>query len=184
MATIWELRDLGGNAVPSKPQHQRQFAAIRAGFGFAFWSASFCDNLNGKPLRSGKICSEAVFRRFDQVALLHARLLIACLFVGGAVQKFVDPEPVEAMLASIGFDGALVWVIAVMNAGAGLALLLGIWVRPVALLLALYCGATSYFHWLPDDPWQMSIFVKNWAISGGCLALMVAGSGRLAFRPD
>jgi putative oxidoreductase len=30
----------------------------------------------------------------------------------------------------------------------------------------------------------MSIFVKNWAIAGGCLALFAAGSGRYALRPD
>lgn len=87
-------------------------------------------------------------------------------------------------MTGVGIPGFFVWSIAVMNAGAALALTHGIWVRPVALLLALYCGATSYFHWIPHDPWQMSIFVKNWAIAGGCLALMVSGSGRLAMRPD
>jgi putative oxidoreductase len=30
---------------------------------------------------------------------------------------------------------------------------------------------TSWFHLLPDDPWQMSIFVKNRAIAGGLLVL-------------
>ena len=44
----------------------------------------------------------------------------------------------------------------------------------VALSLAAYCAVTSVFHFIPGDPWQMSIFVKNWAIAGGCLALAVA----------
>ena len=43
-----------------------------------------------------------------------------------------------------------------------------------ALALAAYCAATSAFHFIPGDGWQMSIFVKNWAIAGGCLALFVA----------
>ena len=30
---------------------------------------------------------------------------------------------------------------------------------------------TSVFHYLPDDPWQVTIFVKNWAIAGGLLVL-------------
>ena len=47
-------------------------------------------------------------------------------------------------------------------------------VAPWALALAVYAAATSVFHLRPDDPWQMTIFVKNWAIAGGCLALAVA----------
>ena len=42
------------------------------------------------------------------------------------------------------------------------------------LALAAYCALTSVFHLVPDDPWQMSIFVKNWAIAGGCLCLAAA----------
>jgi putative oxidoreductase len=56
--------------------------------------------------------------------------------------------------------------------------------RPLAFLLAGYCALTSLFHYIPSDGWQMSIFVKNWAIAGGCLALAAAGSGRWALRPD
>ncbi|HSF65174.1 MAG TPA: DoxX family protein, partial [Paracoccaceae bacterium] len=56
-------------------------------------------------------------------------------------------------------------------------------VRPVALALAGYCAVTSLFHWIPGDPWQMSIFVKNWAIAGGCLILAAHGAGRYALRP-
>ena len=125
-----------------------------------------------------------MYRQFDQAALFVGRLLIAILFAGGAVQKVSAPEAVDAMLTDVGLPGALVWPVALINAAAAVALILGVRVRPVAFHLALYCGATSYFHWIPDDPWQMSIFVKNWAIAGGCLALMVAGSGRFALRPD
>lgn len=125
-----------------------------------------------------------MFRSIDHLALLLARLLIAALFAGGTLQKLTDPAPVETMLDGIGLSSALIWPVTTANAAAALALVLGICVRPVAFMLAIYCGVTSYFHWIPDDPWQMSIFVKNWAIAGGCLALMVAGSGRLALRPD
>ena len=125
-----------------------------------------------------------MYERLDHVALLTARFLIAFLFIGGAIQKLIDPAAVEAMLVGVGLPSALIWAAAVLNATAALALLLGFCVRPVALVLAIYCGGTSYFHWIPDDPWQMSIFVKNWAIAGGCQALMVAGSGRFAIRPD
>ncbi len=117
-------------------------------------------------------------------ALLVGRVLIAALFIAGAVQKGVDQGPVIALLAGVGLPVALVWPALVFNAVAGVALVLGIWVRPVALLLALYCAVTSVFHYIPADAWQMSIFVKNWAIAGGCLCLAAAGSGWFAVRAD
>ncbi|MGY6706053.1 DoxX family protein [Roseinatronobacter sp.] len=117
-------------------------------------------------------------------ALLAARLLIAGLFLGGAAQKLASPSDAQALLAMQGLPAALIWPAFLFNLTAGLMLVLGVRVRLVALLLAVYCGATSFFHLIPADPWQMSIFVKNWAISGGCLALAVAGSGRWALSPD
>lgn len=89
-----------------------------------------------------------------------------------------------ALLSAQGLPQALVWPAFAFNLTAGVLLVLGVRVRPVATVLAVYCGATSIFHLIPDDPWQMSIFVKNWAIAGGCLALAVAGAGRWALRPD
>ena len=118
------------------------------------------------------------------LGLLAARLLIGVLFVGGAVQKLVSPADAEALLALRNLPVALVWPAFAFNAITGLMLVVGLRVRPTALLLAIYCGVTSIFHLIPDDPWQMSIFVKNWAIAGGCIALAVAGSGRFALRPD
>jgi putative oxidoreductase len=114
--------------------------------------------------------------RWTGPALLLARLLIAALFLGGAVQKVTDPDQAMALLAGFGLPGWLIWPAGLFNLMAGLALVLGRLVAPVAVLLAAYCGVTSAFHWVPDDPWQMSIFVKNWAIAGGCLALAVAAT--------
>jgi putative oxidoreductase len=116
--------------------------------------------------------------------LLLGRVLIAVLFLGGALQKVVEPAQVMTLLADRGLPEWLIWPALVFNAVAGLALVLGLGVRMTAYLLAGYCAATSVFHFIPADPWQMSIFVKNWAIAGGCLCLAVAGSGRIAWRPD
>ena len=116
--------------------------------------------------------------------LLLGRVLIAVLFLGGAVQKAVEPAQVMTLLADRGLPEWLIWPALVFNVLAGLALIVGVGVRWFAYLLAGYCAATSVFHFIPADPWQMSIFVKNWAIAGGCLCLAVAGSGRIAWRPD
>lgn len=118
------------------------------------------------------------------LALLLARLLVAQLFLLGSAQKWLDPATVEALLEGRGLPGWLVWPALAFNLLGGALLALGVLTRPLALVMAAYCAATSLFHFVPSDGWQMSIFVKNWAIAGGCLALWAAGSGRWALRPD
>ncbi|MGR3435496.1 MAG: DoxX family membrane protein [Shimia sp.] len=103
-----------------------------------------------------------------------ARLLYAQLFVLGALQKLVDPGPVQGLLSGVLLPPLLVWPIAAFNAALGLAIVAGWRLVPVCLVAAAYCTATSVFHLIPSDPWQMTIFVKNWALAGGGLALAVA----------
>lgn len=121
---------------------------------------------------------------WPHLTVLIGRILIAVLFIGGALQKTLDPAQVMGLLAGRGLPEWLVWPALGFDALAGVALIAGLGVRPIAYLLAAYCAVTSIFHFIPADPWQMSIFVKNWAIAGGCLCLGVAGSGRIALRPD
>ncbi|EYD76241.1 DoxX [Rubellimicrobium mesophilum DSM 19309] len=116
------------------------------------------------------------------LALLGARLLIAQLFLLGSAQKWLDPAIVEGLLAGLGWPDWLIWPALAFNLVAGVLLALGFWTRWLAILLAAYCGVTSLFHYIPSDGWQMSIFVKNWAIAGGCLALAAAGPGRYALE--
>lgn len=119
----------------------------------------------------------------SDLAVLAGRVLIAALFLGGAVQKGIEPGAAMGLLADRGWPIWLVWPALGFNALAGLALIAGVQVRLVAALLAGYCAVTSLFHYLPEDPWQMTIFVKNWAIAGGCLVLAAHGSGRYALQP-
>jgi putative oxidoreductase len=117
------------------------------------------------------------------VFTLIGRILIALLFLAGAAQKTSNPAAVEALLAAHNWPLWLIWPALVFNLGAGIALIAGLWTRPVAFALAVYCAVTSLFHYIPGDGWQMSIFVKNWAIAGGCLVLAAHGAGRFALRP-
>ena len=114
---------------------------------------------------------------------LIGRVLIAALFAAGAAQKFTDPEPVQWMLSMAGLPEILVWPLALFNLLAAIGLLLGPGIRGWAIVLALYCVATSWFHWqLREDPWQVSIAIKNWAIAGGLLILAAQGPGRFALH--
>ncbi len=119
---------------------------------------------------------------FESLTSFVGRLLIAVLFLAAAVQKGLDPDPVRDLLAGWGLPAGFVWGALLYNGLAGLALVLGVAVRPVAISLAVYCALTSFFHLIPEDPWQMSIFVKNWAIAGGCLVLAAQGGGAWRLR--
>jgi len=105
---------------------------------------------------------------------LTGRILIAALFVSGAVQKALAPAAAQGLLAGLGLPVWLVWPALALNAGLAVGLLWPPAVRWAALVAAGYCAVTSVFHFLPQDGWQMSIFVKNWAIAGGLLVLAAA----------
>nr|WP_306268783.1 DoxX family protein [Pararhizobium sp. IMCC3301] len=109
-----------------------------------------------------------------RIEVLVGRWLLAGLFFAGAVQKVFDPSTVTALLEGFALPGFLVWPAAIYNLAAAILLASGTYVIPVARSLAIYCIVTSFFHLIPSDGWQMSIFVKNWAIAGGLLALSAA----------
>ncbi len=113
----------------------------------------------------------------DRISVLAGRVLLALLFAGGAVQKATSPSETQALLASLSLPTVLIWPALLFNAVGAFCLITGLWLRPMAVLLALYCMVTSVFHLIPSDPWQMSIFVKNWAIAGGLLMLF-SSTGR------
>lgn len=119
----------------------------------------------------------------SDAAALAGRLLMAALLLLGTLQKLADPAPATALLEMRGLPAALLWPALGFTAVAGAGLALGVATRPLAVLAAGYCAVTSWFHFLPDDPWQISIFVKNWTIAGGFLVLAAHGPGRHALRP-
>lgn len=105
---------------------------------------------------------------------LVGRILLAALFLAGALQKTLAPGVVEGLLTGVGAPGWLVWPALGVNLVLAVGLLLPRTVWHAALAAAAYCAVTSLFHLQPQDGWQMSIFVKNWAIAGGLLSLAAA----------
>ena len=106
-----------------------------------------------------------------EIEWIAGRYLLAILFVAGAVQKVADPRPAQALLTGYGLSEWLVWPALLFNASAACVLITGKFLKTVGRALALYCVVTSVFPFVPSDPWQMSIMIKNWAIAGGCLIL-------------
>jgi putative oxidoreductase len=109
-----------------------------------------------------------------RIEWIVGRTLLAILFLAGAVQKAMEPDRVQMLLSGDGLPEWLVWPALAFNALAAVLLVAGKALRTLGLALAAYCLVTSLFHFIPSDPWQISIMIKNWAIAGGCLILASA----------
>ena len=107
------------------------------------------------------------------------RLAMALLFLVSATTKVTETMAIRAYMHAYGVPGMLVWPAACFEYAAGLCLFLGYRVRPVAVLLALWCLLTALiFHRQFSDLDQLMNFFKNLTIAGGFLWLAKADPGR------
>ncbi len=103
------------------------------------------------------------------------RVLLALLFIAAFLHCWLAPQDLRDMLGAADLPLWLFYPSMVLNGIGAACLLTGLWMAPAALTLASYCMVTSYFHFVPDDIWEMSIFVKNWAVAGALLVLFASG---------
>ena len=104
--------------------------------------------------------------------------LIAVLFVVAGFGKIGGYEGTQAYMASQGVPGALLPLVILLELGGGLAIVVGLLVRPIALALAGFSIASALlFHAAFDDPGERIQFMKNLAIAGGFLFLFLRGPG-------
>jgi len=112
------------------------------------------------------------------LTLLAARVLLALIFVAAGASKITDYAGTQAYMQSMGVPGVLLPLVIALELGGGLAVMLGLWTRPLAWLLAGFTlVAAALFHHNFADQVQMLMFMKNLAIAGGLMALAAAGSG-------
>ncbi|GAB3791485.1 DoxX family protein [Dyella agri] len=123
--------------------------------------------------------------RRDELLLL-ARILLMVLFVLFGWSKFTDYGGTSAYMAAEGLPlPALAAVVVIlMEFFVGLAIVLGFWTRPLALLLALYTLGTAligHHYWTMAGVERMANminFYKNLSIIGGLLLLCLTGPGK------
>jgi putative oxidoreductase len=124
-------------------------------------------------------------RRKDEVLLL-ARVLLAALFVIFGWGKLTGFSGTVALMATLNLPVPTIAavVVVVMEFFVGIAIVIGFYTRPLAVLLALYTLATAFIghhYWtLPDAERvaNMINFYKNISIVGGLLLLGITGAGR------
>jgi putative oxidoreductase len=123
---------------------------------------------------------------YSPYAALLLRVSMGVLFIlhGLYLKVFVFTMAGTAgYFESIGLPGALAWVTMLVETLGGIALILGLFVRPVSLVLALVLlGAAWFGHggngWVfsnPNGGWEYPVF---WAIV--CVALALMGPGAMA----
>ena len=118
--------------------------------------------------------------------LLVARVLLMLLFVIFGWGKLTGFSGTVAYMTSVGLPMPSVTAVitVIMEFVVGLAIVVGFYTRPLALLLGLYTiGAAVIGHqfWNMVDPERIGAminFYKNFSIAGGLLLLCLTGPGR------
>lgn len=125
----------------------------------------------------------------DALVML-ARVLVSALFLLTGWQKMAGFAGTVGYMRSVGapLPEVAAAVSVVMEFFVGAALLLGIWVRPLALLLCLFTFGTAligHHFWTMQGPArhenQLNFF-KNLSIMGGLLLLTITGAGAYALE--
>ncbi|TGQ41325.1 MULTISPECIES: DoxX family protein [unclassified Mesorhizobium] len=118
--------------------------------------------------------------------LLLSRLLLAALFVPSGFHALADIAGTSGYFAGLGLPlpTLAAWATGLFELIAGLLILVGLRTPIAALLLAAFCiaaGFIGHYGQGGDDPTltllHSQMLMKDIAISGGFLALAMAGAG-------
>lgn len=108
-----------------------------------------------------------------------ARVLMSALFLIAGIRKIFAFKATVGYFAAMGlpFSEVVTVLVILIEAGGGIALILGWRLKPLALALAIYTVATAFIghrFWIADPAQfsgQLNNFLKNIAIAGGFLLL-------------
>lgn len=114
----------------------------------------------------------------NNLALLAGRILLSVMFIKAGYDKIGGYAGVQKYMDAFGVPGALLPLVILAEIGLGLMVFVGFKTRLAALGLAGFTLlAALIFHNKLSDQAQYLFFMKNLAVTGGFLALMVAGAG-------
>ena len=106
-----------------------------------------------------------------------ARVLMSLLFLASGAGKISAVAATQGYMQAFGVPGVLLWPAAAWEIIAGIFLLIGLGIRPLALLLAGWCLLTAaIFHVAWADQIQLMMFLKNMTMAGSFLMLAKTGS--------
>jgi putative oxidoreductase len=116
-----------------------------------------------------------------EAAALAGRLLLAAIFLHEAFAKLTAYSAAVAYSEAFGVPGQLLPLAIAVELGGGLLIVLGLYTRTAALILAGFCVATAVlFHAKLGNRNELLHFEKDLAIAGGFLVLFAHGAGAWA----
>lgn len=114
----------------------------------------------------------------QKAAELVGRILLATIFLLSGIGKITAYAGTAGYMASMGVPAALLPLVIATEVLGGIAIIVGYRTRVTAFLLAGFTllAALIFHHHLADQI-QMIMFLKNVAITGAFLLLVVHGAG-------
>jgi putative oxidoreductase len=132
-------------------------------------------------------CADGIAARWQDFLLLVARVLLGWIFVQSGWGKLTNISAFIKTLPARGLPDFLGYVAPPVEFFGGLAILLGLATRYVALVLLLFtiiATFSSHRFWDFADAaqrgQQQTHFLKNVSMMGGQLLLFITGAGRCA----
>ena len=108
---------------------------------------------------------------------LIARILISILFLLNGIFKINNYEGTVGWMESFGLPGILIFPAIILEIVGPILIIIGYQTRIAAAALSLFCISTAIiFHNDFSDQMQLTAFLKNIALAGGFLFLVVNGA--------
>jgi putative oxidoreductase len=120
---------------------------------------------------------DALFDRTKAPLDLLGRVFLSAIFIMAGYSKIGGYEGTAGYMDSMGVPGGLLPLVILTELGGGLAILLGLFTRPVAVALAGFSVLSGIIFHNPADAAQQIMFMKNLALGGGFLVLAAHGAG-------
>lgn len=112
---------------------------------------------------------------------LLGRVLISAIFLMAGLSKITAYAGTQAYMESLGVPGALLPAVIALEVFGSLSIIIGYKTKIAAFLLAGFSVVSALiFHNNFADQIQSALFMKNMAIVGGFVFLMVNGAGLLS----
>jgi putative oxidoreductase len=122
-----------------------------------------------------------LFDSLKPYADLVGRVLISIPFVLAGWGKIGGYAGTQAYMQHAGVPGGLLPLVILLELGGGIAIIIGLFTRPVAFLLAGFSIlAAMLFHGGSHEEMQQIMLVKDFGLAGGFLFLVANGAGRLS----
>ena len=112
---------------------------------------------------------------------LLARILISALFLINGIFKITNYDSTLDWMEGYGMPGVLLIPAIILEILGPILIIIGYQTKITAALLSLFCLATAViFHNDFSNQMQLTSFLKNIAIAGGFLFLVINGSKKFS----